>query len=466
MRSSPDINHDQATIRGVVDGCADCDTCRFLMDECCLLFPELFRLYDREMVQGAAAEKGELRQLSELCTLCGLCPCPDIPLQVIRGKTERVRAEGMPLAIRLLADMQQFGRVGSLAPDVFNRMLSVAPLCSLVKRVAGIDPRRRLPRFPDESFFAWARRKRLDRKPQGKTKVAYFAGCTAGYLFPQVARAAVTVLQRNGVAVFVPPQQCCGMPTLVEGDEKTTLQRMRFNLNVLLAAVRDGFDVVCSCPTCGFLMKVLLGYRAYYADAYQRKVGAGADEIKIPGMQKAALDGFVRLKKSMYEKILKDDGYFSVFDPLDRIALSENVMDVGAYLERLQPNAALNPGVGRLDGHMAYYAPCHQRELGVGSPYPDLLTKIPGLRVEQVGGSLDCCGMGGSLGFKKDFYDASLRLASPLIRKIQAAAPEAIVTDCLSCRLQFQHLLPFPVLHPLEVLSSALEKADAGKESQ
>ncbi len=33
-----------------------------------------------------------------------------------------------------------------------------------------------------------------------------------------------------------------------------------------------------------------------------------------------------------------------------------------------------------------------------------------------------------------------------------AAAPEAIITDCLSCRLQFQHLLPFSVMHPLEVL--------------
>lgn len=466
MRSSPDINDDQATIRSVVDGCADCDTCRFLMDECCLLFPELYRLYDQEKEQGRVVHKQDLRRLSELCTLCGLCPCPDIPMQVIQGKTEQVRSEGMPLAVRLLADMQQFGRMGSLVPDVFNRMLSVAPLCRLVKRVAGIDPRRRLPRFPDESFFAWVRRKRLDRKPQGNIKVAYFAGCTAGYLFPQVARAAVTVLQHNGVAVFVPPQQCCGMPTLVEGDEKTTLRRARFNLNVLLDAVRDGFDVVCSCSTCCFLMKELLKYRAYFADAYQRKVGAGADEIKVPSMQKAALDGFVRLKKSMYEKILKDDGYFSGFDPLERIALSENVTDVGAYLERLQPNAVLNPGVGRLEGRMAYYAPCHQRELGVGSPYLDLLTQIPGLRVEPVGGPLDCCGMGGSLGFKKDFYDASLRLASPLIRKIQATAPEAIITDCLSCRLQFQHLLPYPVLHPLEVLSSVLEKADAGKKNQ
>lgn len=123
MRASSDHGGGQATIRGVLDGCADCDTCRFLMDECCLFFPELYRLYDREKEQGIVAGKQDLRRLSELCTLCGLCPCPEIPMQVIQSKTERVRAEGMPLAINLLADMQRFGRLGLLAPKVINRML-------------------------------------------------------------------------------------------------------------------------------------------------------------------------------------------------------------------------------------------------------------------------------------------------------------------------------------------------------
>ena len=34
------------TIRSVVDACADCDVCRFLMDTPCLFSPELYRLYD------------------------------------------------------------------------------------------------------------------------------------------------------------------------------------------------------------------------------------------------------------------------------------------------------------------------------------------------------------------------------------------------------------------------------------
>jgi glycerol-3-phosphate dehydrogenase subunit C len=52
------------------------------------------------------------------------------------------------------------------------------------------------------------------------------------------------------------------------------------------------------------------------------------------------------------------------------------------------------------------------------------------------------------------------------MRKIKAAAPDAIVTDCLSCRLQFTHTLPYPVYHPLEVLQRAYAVyGDAGIEA-
>jgi glycerol-3-phosphate dehydrogenase subunit C len=63
--------------------------------------------------------------------------------------------------------------------------------------------------------------------------------------------------------------------------------------------------------------------------------------------------------------------------------------------------------------------------------------------------------MGGSLGYKKGFHDASVSLGSSVAAKIGELEPDMVVTDCLSCRIQFQHLLPFPVCHPLEILSDA-----------
>ncbi len=444
------------TIRAVLDGCADCDTCRFLMEESCLFFPELYRLYDEEKEHRRTVGEKDLRRLSELCTLCGLCPCPDIPMDVIRGKTERVRQYGMPRRIRWLADVQTFGQMGRIAPRLFNRLLAFAPVCGMVRKAMGIHPDRRLPALPAESFFDWARRAGLDRKPDQGPKVAYFAGCSAGYLFPEVARAAVTFLRNNGIAVYVPSQQCCGMPTLVEGDRKTTLGRLGANLRTLLQAVGEGFTVVCSCPTCGFLMKVLLRQGAYFSNAYQREVGAGPDEIKVPDESRGG-DGFVRLKKNLYPQLLKDDAYFSGFDALERIRLSENVMDLGEFLARWYKDKWLSVRFGEVPGRMVYYAPCHQREQKIKTPYLDLMQRIPGLAVASVGSVMDCCGMGGSLGYKQEFYEESIRLATPLIEKIRAAAPDAIVTDCLSCRLQFQHLLPYPVYHPLELLARGCE---------
>jgi glycerol-3-phosphate dehydrogenase subunit C len=243
--------------------------------------------------------------------------------------------------------------------------------------------------------------------------------------------------------------------TISEND----FMRIGSNFDILLEAAGAGYDLVCSCPTCGFLMKILIKERACYSDVYQHSVHAGADEIKVPG-RKAGADGFVSLNKSMYHKILKDDGYFNALDPLKRIALSDRVTDMGEYLDRLYHKGLLNTRLGIIHDRMVYFAPCHQREQEIGSPYENLLTLIPGLEIVRVGGAMDCCGMGGSLGLKESFYEKSIELGRPLFRKILVAAPEAIITDCLSCRLQFEHLLPYDVFHPLEVLSRAYESAD------
>jgi glycerol-3-phosphate dehydrogenase subunit C len=226
----------EAIIRSVFDTCADCDTCRFLMNEDCLFFPELYRLVDWEKESGQVAPGHELKRLVELCTLCGLCPCPNIRNDIIKAKASLVKQNGMPLGNRLLADVQKFGRTCGMVPGLINAVLSSRSVKGIVKRVTGIHPERKLPRIPEENFFTWAKDLGLCSTLANGQGVAYFAGCTAGYLFPEVGRAAVMVLEKNGVKVYVPPQQCCGMPTLVEGDYATTLKRAKSNLESLLAA--------------------------------------------------------------------------------------------------------------------------------------------------------------------------------------------------------------------------------------
>jgi glycerol-3-phosphate dehydrogenase subunit C len=450
---SKDRTTPQDILRSIVELCADCDTCRTLMDQDCLFFPELYRLWDQEKEGGVPIAEAQLRHLVGLCTLCGLCPCPKIPADLMEAKSRYIDREGLPLAIRLLTDVPRLARLCGTFPKLVNALQSNKAVSSLMRKVTHVHPERQLLVFPEQNFFQWAAQKGLTSRREGGRNVAYFAGCSAGYLFPQVGRATVEVMERNGMTVYVPPQQCCGMPHLVEGDRIAALQRVQFNMGHLLESAKSGDDLVCSCPTCGYFMKVLLKERACYSDAYQRSMNAGVNEIKVPATGRSGAKQRV-LKKSMYKDIFKDDGYFTSVDPVARIGLADNLSDAGEYLARLHAEGGFDTGFTTIPERVVYFAPCHQREQKIGSPYPELLSLIPGITIERLEG-MYCCGMGGNFGFKADFHDKSLEVGRPLIDKIREFAPTSIITDCISCRLQFNHALPYPVFHPMEILARA-----------
>jgi glycerol-3-phosphate dehydrogenase subunit C len=444
----------QQILREVMRLCADCDTCRTMMEEDCAFFIELYKLWDQEHEDGISVTGEQLRYLTELCTLCGLCPCPKVPMDVMEAKARYIEEEGMPLATRMLNDVPRMARLCGTFPNMVKALQSNKVLGPLLRKATRIHPDRDLPSFPKENFFRWAAEKGLDRQRKGERRVAYFAGCTAGYLFPAIGRGVVEILQHNGATVYVPPQQCCGMPFLVEGDRPRTLQLAEANMKQQLETLQEGYDLVYSCPTCGFFLKKLLRERAYYSDAFQKSVGATGDEIKVPAPEKGE-GQFWHLKKSMYRYILKDDGYFSAIDPLERIRLSDHLFDFGSYLAGLHGEGKLATDFSPLPERMAYFAPCHLREQKMGFPYLGLMKLIPGLDIEPVGNDYDCCGMGGIFGFKDHFHQKSLDLGEPLMKKFRDHNPQAIVTDCMSCRLQFNHCLPYPVYHPVEVLAMA-----------
>ena len=443
----------QQILRDVMRLCADCDTCRTMMEGDCAFFLELYKLWDQEHEEGAPITEEQLRYLAELCTLCGLCPCPKIPMDVMEAKSRYIEREGMPLATRLLNDVPLMARLCGTFPELVKALQSNKVIGPMLRKTTRLHPDRELPSFPKENFFRWAKSRGLDRQRSGNHQVAYFAGCTAGYLFPAIGRSVVEILEHNDATVFVPPQQCCGMPFLVEGDRKRTLELAEANMKKLLETYQAGDDLIYSCPTCGFFLKKLLRDKAYYSETFQESVNAADDEFKVPAPEKGE-GQFWHLKKNMYH-LLKDDGYFSAIDPMARIELADHLFDFGVYLKNLLDKGKLATDFTPIPQRMAYFAPCHLREQKMGRPYLDLLKLIPELDIESVGSDYDCCGMGGVFGFKEHFHQKSLDLGEPLMKKIRAHNPQAIVTDCMSCRLQFNHCLPYPVYHPVEVLARA-----------
>ena len=438
-------------MRAAVEYCADCTSCQDLLEGECRFFAELFPL---EWIRGQEPlSDATVRKLADSCTYCGLCPCPEIPARLMEGKSAYVEEEGLPLSVRLLADVPRLARLCGTFPRVYEAVQSSEQVQPLLRKIGRVHPDRTFPRFAKESFFKWAARTGRTEREDGRRHAAYFAGCTVGYLFPEVGRAVVAVLERNGVPVYVPPQECCGMPFLVEGDQPHALAKAESNVQRLLEVRRAGDDIVSSCPTCGFFLKVLLKENAYYSDAYQRSVDAGDDEIRIPSREGGS-ESFTVMSRPTYQNVLKDDGCFSSIPPLERIEVAENMLDTGDYLALLLAQGQLDTRFAPMAERIAYFPPCHQRTQEKARPYADLLKLIPELSVQVVGEDA-CCGMGGSVGFKADVHEASLEVGRPLFESLEKLAPDAIVTDCLSCRVQFNHALRYPVFHPMEILARA-----------
>jgi glycerol-3-phosphate dehydrogenase subunit C len=487
-------------MRRVIEACTDCDCCRYTMDTNCLFFPEIYRLWDREKETGERITPAVLRRLADLCNYCALCPCPDIREDIITAKTLFIDRDGLAPCIRTLEDVERVGKLCGAAPRLSNFLFQGQITGPLIKKAAGINTKRKLPVFPPESFAAWARKRKLSHKPRAnpRRKVAYFAGCTAQYLFPDVGMAAVDVLERNRIAVYVPEQHCCGMPSMLEGDRALTLRFAERTVSLLAGLVDDGYDVVCSCPTCGYMLKNALAEFAYYSQAYQDFAGGDERNMIIPNKAPGPTaqtgqcgmpapyqatfgghhmgsktvetartsDGATRkvelrvLDKSIYGKILKDDGYFSRIDPLQRIKVAENTHDLGEYLQGLYRRGELDTRLGPHPGRKVYYPPCHLREQEIGQPYLELLALVPDLAMEAIQSTAYCCGIAGIMGFKRDFHKASIQMGSRLMAKIKRIDPDQLVTDCLSCRLQFNQMSAYPVQHPIETLSQAYQDAE------
>ena len=445
--------------RKVLDDCADCDVCRFLMDSDCHMFPELYRLYDKEVETGEKISSQELRNLVDLCNCCALCPCPPVRANIIEAKTLFIDRDGLKFGVRTLEDVQRVAKICGAYPGLTNLLFRSKLTGALIKAANGIHRERQIPRFPQENFPKWVKTHRLNAviqpQKQQNRKIAYFAGCTANYLFPDVPKAVVEVFQNNGIDVYNPEQKCCGMPSLLEGDRQLTLKFVSFNMDRLAETVEKGYDLICSCPTCGFMLRNILKEGAYYSRKYQESVGADEAYMKIPVAKASKNPGerkFELVKKKIYKNLFKDDGYFSSIDPLKRILVAENTYDLGDYLAKLHQSGKLKTTFGQVTARMVYYPSCHLREQNIGRPYLDLLQKIPGISLEAIKGELYCCGMAGIMGFKREFHHASIQLGNRLMEKIKELNPEYIVTDCLSCRLQFNQLLPYKVKHPIELL--------------
>ncbi|HTO10135.1 MAG TPA: anaerobic glycerol-3-phosphate dehydrogenase subunit C [Candidatus Binatia bacterium] len=400
----------ETELRRVYDICNGCRRCLPL----CPSFKVMFDRLDVDAVDGDAEKlpAADLKEVVDLCYQCKLCynHCPytpphrwavDFPRLMLRARAAEGKRAGVSLQDRMLGNTALVGRLGSLAAPLSNWLNELGVHRAFMQWIVGIHRKRNLPRFHRPTFSAWfkSRARTAAREPAAK-KIALFATCTVEYNAPAIGRAAVAVLERNGVDVALPAQRCCGMPYLDGGAVDECRALVRDNVRTLAAAVREGRQIVSPGPTCSYMLK----------------------------QEYPWLDG-------------SDDARL----------VAANTRDLFEYLAQLHAAGGLDTRFSRPVGAVTYHVPCHLRAQNIGTKSADLLRAIPGATVDVVE---RCSAVDGTWGFKTEYFELSLKVAAPLFEAVKSGAP-TVATDCPLAALQIARGTGLQARHPIQILAQA-----------
>lgn len=265
----------------------------------------------------------------------------------------------------------------------------------------GIHAKRNLPAFHRQTFSSWFdRRKGPARTEPARDRVALFTTCSVEYNDPATGKAAVAVLERNGIDLALPAQRCCGMPYLDGGAVTEAKRLIADNVKSLAEQVRQGREIVVPGPTCSYMLK----------------------------QEYPWLDGSE-----------------------DANLVAAHTRDLFEYLAALHAQGRLDTRFPNPPGTIAYQLPCHLKAQNMGTRSADVL-RLTGAPVEVIE---RCSAVDGTWGMKKEYFEVSMKVAEPLFKSIEQAKPDRVATDCPLAALQIHQGIGRTARHPIQILAEA-----------
>ena len=141
---------------------------------------------------------------------------------------------------------------------MINRALPFKPLSRLLLSAGGIDPRRSAPPFAATDLPPVVRknRQRRPRATPAREPVVLWADSFTDGMNPEVARAAVAVLQHAGYRVIVPDEvACCGLTWITTGQLDGAKKRLTRLLDILGPYAAQGIPIVGLEPSCTAVLR-------------------------------------------------------------------------------------------------------------------------------------------------------------------------------------------------------------------
>ena len=336
------------------------------------------------------------------CILCKRCElnCPwDIRFPEISTKIKGELFKRKRVSVRdwLMARPSWVGPIASWFASPLNALSRKKVVRKAMDRTLKIDEKAPFPEY---------HRRPIRQRGVGKTerKVAYFLGCFDKFNDPGTAQASLDVLEGIGLGIELIDLGCCGAPFIGLGDLEAARSKALGLSKGIERWVLQGYDIVLSCPSCGIMFK---------------------------------------------------NEYPALFHLMEGKAFQDHLFDLGDYLGRMDHEGRWKKEFGEIRKKVGYQISCHLKAQKTGTPFLHLLKQVPGLEIIHLFDQ--CCGMAGTMGFKKEKFDLSQKVGEPLFEAIKKSGLDLILSDCASCRMKIGKEANVNTVHPILILREALK---------
>lgn len=347
----------------------------------------------------------------DYCSGCRVCnmACPTgVKIAEMNARARATLVEHgkispiMRLRNNLIARAELLGKIATPIAPLANAILSNRAIRWTMEQALGIHREAPLPRFSGERFTTWFNAHQSTNRAW--RKVVYFHGCSTQYYEPRVGRAAIGVLEANGYEVIVPPQNCCGLPLLSNGEFPAARRHHISNVNHLIGYAKQGIPIVGTSTSCTLTLKEEAPELLDMADEDTRLVARSTYDINEFLLDRFA-DGTLRID----------------FQPVPLM--------------------------------LAYHAPCQYRAHRLGKLALEILALVPELNI--LDSQVACCGIAGTYGYKREKFDVAMQVGEPLFNFVRDVGGPAVICDSETCRWQITQATGLPAIHPIEILAAA-----------